>query len=374
MRVLAFIEALGVTGPARNLLESSRELDLHVATYRRRRASAAHGAGVDAFVSAFESRGIDVTVISERCAFDPGLVPAVRSAIERVRPDIVQTHNIKSHALVAAVRRFSRVPWVAFHHGYTWTDAKVRVYNQLDRHALRRADAVIVPCSAFIRELSSAGIDPVRIAVLHNAVDPAPMVDRAAARRALDVEGRRVVVSVGRLSHEKGHDVLIDACALLDTATRPDVTVLIVGAGPERARLEMRAAAASVVVRFEGFQPCVAPYYAAADLFVLPSRSEGAPNALLEALAAGCPAVATRVGGVPEIVEHGRSAHLVAPDQPRQLCDAIAHLLKDPVAAAHLAAGGRSAAGRMTRASRHLKLRSIYAQVAGAPAFAGATS
>lgn len=374
MRVLAFIEALGVTGPARNLLESGRELDLHIGTFRRRHAAAAHHAGVDAFVSACESRGVGVTVIDERFPFDPALLPAVRSAIARVRPDIVQTHNIKSHALVAAVRGFAGAPWVAFHHGYTRTDAKVRVYNKLDRHSLRRADAVVVPCHAFIEELSAAGVDPARIRVLHNAVDPGPRVDRAAARRALAVEGRRVIVSVGRLSHEKGHDVLIDACALLDRAMRADLSVLIVGEGPERERLEARAAAASVAVRFEGFQASVAPYYAAADLFVLPSRSEGAPNALLEALAAGCPSLATRVGGVAEIVAHGISAHLVPPDQPQPLGAAIAHLLQHPADAARLAAGGRAAAARMTRASRHAKLQAIYAQVAGANMLAGAMS
>ena len=374
MRVLAFIEALGVTGPARNLLESGADLDLHVATYRRRRAPPAHHAGVDAFVSACASRGIEAEVIDERCPFDPALLPAVRHAIARVRPEVVQTHNIKSHALVAAVRRVSGVPWVAFHHGYTSTDVKVRVYNQLDRHALRRADAVVVPCAAFIRELSATGVDPSRITVVHNAVDPAPIVDRTAARRALGVEDRRVIVSVGRLSREKGHDVLIDACALLEPALRAQLTVLIAGAGPERARLEARAAAASISARFEGFQPSVAAYYAAADLFVLPSRSEGAPNALLEALAAGCPAIATRVGGVPEIVEHGVSAYLVPPDRPQPMRDGIAHLLGNPAAAAGLAAGGRCAAARLTRASRHLKLHAIYAHVAADAILAGAMS
>src|SRR5215207_435314 len=103
--------------------------------------------------------------------------------------------------------------------------------------------------------------------------------------------------------------------------------VLIVGSGPEGKRLERQAAAAGVPVRFVGFQPAVTAYYAAADLFVLPSRSEGSPNVLLEALAAGCATIATRAVGVPEIVEDGISAKLVSPERPAELRDAIAHLL-----------------------------------------------
>ena len=305
-----------------------------------------------------------MTVLEERHPLDPRLLRAVSRLIHRVTPDIVQTHNIKSHALVAAARwRGVRVPWIAFHHGYTQTDLKMRVYNRLDRHWLRHADAVIAPCDAFIGELTACGVDWLRTTVLHNAVDPRVALDRTAARQALGVDGRYLIVSIGRLSREKGHDVLIDACARLDALLRERLTVIIVGAGPARARLEARARSGRVPVRFEGFQPCVDQYYAAADLFVLPSRSEGSPNVLLEALAAGCPVIATRVGGVPEIVEHGVSASLVAPDRPVEIGDAIAHLLGDPAAAASIADGGRRAAARMTRPARNAKLLSIYHRV-----------
>ena len=362
MRVLAFIEALGLTGPARNLLESSSGLDLHVGTYRRRGADH-HEAGIAALARAFEARGVPVIVIDERRRFDPAVLRGMRAAIDRVRPDVVQTHNIKSHALMAAAQRGVRVPWVAFHHGYTDTDFKMRVYNRLDRHALRHADAVVTPCEAFVRELEEAGVDSARMSVLHNAVDAAPVIDRDAVRHALGVAGRRVILSVGRLSREKGHDVLIDACARLNPGLIERLCVLIVGDGPERAALERRAASAGVPVRFEGFQSSIDRYYAAADVFVLPSRSEGSPNALLEALAAGCPSIAARVGGVPEIVTHGVSAWLVPPEDPERLRDAIAYVLSNRSAAAGLAEEARRTASRMTRAGRHAQLHSIYQRV-----------
>lgn len=364
--MLAFIEALGLTGAARNLVESGTHVDLHVATYRRRHAPPAHHAGVDALVAAANARGVPMVVLDERHAFDPALIARVRDTIAQVRPGIVQTHNIKSHALVARARGRSAVPWVAFHHGYTTIDLKDRIYSTADRLALRRADLVVTPCAAFARDLAARGIDPGRVAVVHNAVWPRDLPSREDARRRLSLEGRRAVVSVGRLSREKGHDVLIDACAALDPVVRRDAMVVIAGDGPERGRLEARAAAAGVTLRCDGFQPDVAPYYAAADVFVLPSRSEGSPNVLLEALAAGCPIVATGVGGVPEIVQHGSSALLVAADRPLQLRERIEHVLTRRDLAADLAAAGRVVAARFAPARRTAALEAIYSSLLGA--------
>jgi glycosyltransferase involved in cell wall biosynthesis len=360
-RVLAFIEALGVTGPARNLLETASCIDLHVATYRRRAASRAHHAGVDAFADAVRARGLPVHVLAERHAFDPFLLGSVSRVIRRVAPDLVQTHNIKSHALMACAR--GRMPWVAFHHGYTDTDAKVRAYNRIDRWALRRADAVVTPCSAFADDLCRAGVDRERISVVPNAVGPMPPLDRAAARRALRLEGDRVVVAIGRLSREKGHDVLIDACAALPEPLRGRTALLIAGEGPERPRLARLAAARGVRLRLDGFHDDVRPWYAAADVFVLPSRSEGSPNVLLEALAAGCPVIATRVGGVADIAEDGVSASLVPADDWRRLAGAIEAVLTTSELARRLADGARRAAARFTPGSRAAALQAVYARV-----------
>jgi len=360
-RVLAFIEALGVTGPVRNLLRTAGSVDLHLATYRRATGGRAHHAGVDALVAAARSRGVPIHVLAERHRFDPALLFRVSRAIRDVEPDVVQTHNIKSHALVAPTRGARR--WVAFHHGYTDTDWKVRAYNRLDRWALRHADAVVTPCAAFAADLAAAGIDPRRITVLHNAVEPPRPIEMELARRALRIETALTVVAVGRLSREKGHDLLIDACAALPPWLRERTLVLIAGEGPERAALMRRAAAGGVRLRLDGFQHDIRAWYAAADVFVLPSRSEGSPNVLLEALAAGCVVVASRVGGVPEIAEDGGSAALVAPDDTPAMSAAIARALTDPVWSGRLRAGARAAASRFTPDARVSALRAIYAQV-----------
>jgi glycosyltransferase involved in cell wall biosynthesis len=360
-RVLAFIEALGVTGPVGNLLRTAESVDLHLATYRRATAGRAHHAGIDALVDAARARHVPVHVLTEGHAFDPALLFRVARTIRHLAPDVVQSHNIKSHALVACAR--GRRRWVAFHHGYTDTNLKQRVYNRVDRWALRRADAIVTPCSAFADELTKAGVDRRRITVLHNAVESPRPIETGMARRALRLESDYAVVAIGRLSREKGHDVLIDACAALPPSIRERTLLVIAGDGPERAALIRRAAARRVRLRLDGFHDDVRAWYAAADVFVLPSRSEGSPNVLLEAFAAGCAVVASRVGGIPEIADAGASACLVPPEHVQELAAAIEAVLTAPDLACRLREGARRAAARFTPDARVSALQALYAQV-----------
>jgi glycosyltransferase involved in cell wall biosynthesis len=140
------------------------------------------------------------------------------------------------------------------------------------------------------------------------------------------------VLSVGRLSREKAHLDLIEGFKRLrENNPAISLRLIIVGDGPELSRLE--AAAASVGIRelvtFTGQVSDVHPFYAMADVFALPSHSEGSPNVLLEAMAASVPVVATAVGGVPEMVVDNESALLVPSNDPPALAAAIAHLLND---------------------------------------------
>jgi glycosyltransferase involved in cell wall biosynthesis len=306
---------------------------------------------------------VPVRVIAERRAFDTAAASAVSRTIAELRPDVIQTHHIKSHALVAASRARGRTPWVAFHHGYTTTDLKVRLYNLIDRWSLPRADAVVTTCGPFADALARAGVDRQRISVIHNAAPEVPgSVDRTSARRTLGFENIATVVAAGRLSYEKGHDVLIDACAALERLTSDRPALVIAGDGPERSRLAARARERGVRLRLDGFQANLLPYYAAADVVALPSRSEGSPNVLLEAMAAGRPIVATSVGGVPEIAG-ADGAHLVAPDRPQDLARALALVLNSPALADRLGGAARRQASRFTTTARTAALLDLYARL-----------
>jgi glycosyltransferase involved in cell wall biosynthesis len=255
----------------------------------------------------------------------------------------------KSHFLVKLTGIGRQYPWIAYHHGYTTTDLKMRAYNQLDRWSLPSATHVITVCDAFAKELSRTGVRPDRISVSHNSVAPARHVsdaERQVLKNELGLaDDEQIVLAVGRLSREKGHSDLVNALRFLSESD-PELKfkLLIVGAGPEREHLERTVGTArlSTQVLFIGHVEDVAPYYAIADVLALPSHSEGSPNVLLEAMVAGVPVVATEVGGVPEIALAEETALLVPPYDPRLFASALRRLLLDPELGHSLRANARA--------------------------------
>ena len=348
IRVLALMEARSVTGPAKNLLAIARGLaqeqpavSIRIVTFARHEAS-------NAFIEACERAGVAVDVIRERYRFDLGVIPQLRQIVRRSAPDILQSHITKSHFLIRLSGLNRDRPWIAFNHGYTAEDLKVRLYNQVDRWSLRGADRVVTVCGAFADRLRRWGVSERRITVQHNAVPPFPPVSPecvARLREALGIPAEALVLlSVGRFSPEKAHAGLLRAvAALMRRAGAPAFRLLMVGDGPERERLHALCRELEVTDRvvFAGTTADVSVYYSLADVFVLPSRSEGSPNALLEAMASGTPVVATAVGGVPEVVRSGDNGLLVPANDVHALAGGIAELLSSPELRQRLGRSGR---------------------------------
>ncbi len=352
MRVLSLIEANFVTGPAKLLLEFAtlaRELppplgpiEITLATYRHPSAS-----GTDAFLEAAAAAGVPCEVLYQGSALDRSVTGALGDLAKRVRPDLIDTHSVKSHFWVAWSGLARRYPWVAYHHGYTWPTMKQRAYNQFDRWSLRRARLVVTVTKAFVAQLESVGVSTGKIRTVFSSIraDWADHVDpllAAKLRSEIAPAPSRIVLAVGRLSKEKGHADLIQALAVLGAkggATKPHLVLL--GDGHELGALRALAESRGVPVTFAGHIASVAPYFAAADVFVLPSHSEGSPLVLVEAMAAKLPIVATAVGGVPEMVDSGREAVLVPARHPAELAEAIGQLLNDTGRAKQLGAAAR---------------------------------
>jgi len=342
MRVLALMEAYTVTGPAKNLLRFCRmaqagaaeKCDISIVTFLRRDETG-QGAS-NQFIDEARASRVRVDIVTERGAYDTRVMDQLRKLFQKHAPDVIQTHSVKSHAL-ARLTRPDKGRWIAFHHGYTATDFKMRVYNQLDRWSLPAADRVVTVCEPFAEQLTRIGVKRDRIRVLTNAIeshDRTALTNGASGRRDWNLsEHARVLLVIGRLSREKGHTYLIQAAHLL-RQKRPelDFQILLVGDGPERPSLEAQVSSFGLQdrVRFTGHLHDPSPMYALADMFVLPSLSEGSPNVLLEAMTAEVPIVATAVGGVPEMVESGRSALLTPPANAAALADSIAKLMDDP--------------------------------------------
>jgi glycosyltransferase involved in cell wall biosynthesis len=256
--------------------------------------------------------------------------------VERLQPDILWTNNTKSHFLVYLSGADRSAEWVAFHHGYTQEARRTRIYNQLDRWSLPRAKRVVTVCQAFARDLRGKGVAADRLRVLRNPVRPtAPASDaeKSRLRGELKLNDASVLLSVGRLSQEKGHADLLRALAQMRAAQGAafQSRLVIVGDGPERNSLQGLCSKLTLdeVVRFAGFQADVRPYYGIADVFVLPSHSEGSPNVVLEAMAAGVPMVAAAVGGLPEVLSDEVNALLVPKQNVSALANAITRLLSD---------------------------------------------
>jgi glycosyltransferase involved in cell wall biosynthesis len=179
----------------------------------------------------------------------------------------------------------------------------------------RWADLVVVLDEAMQAEALSAGFSPQRVRRMNNGIDPRAFVSslpHPEAQSALGLAGKVVVLSMGRLAAQKSLPVLFQAFAgaLMDC---PNLYLLVLGDGPQRTALEILAQSLNIAehVTFAGNQADVRPYLGAADLFALPSASEGISNALLEAMSAGLACLATPVGGNPEVLDGGRCGLLL---------------------------------------------------------------
>jgi glycosyltransferase involved in cell wall biosynthesis len=325
--VAAVIDTSIVSGPSRQLVHLALGLRehgvrLHVMLFGGpRRVSSA-------FLPVLEAAGIDHTVVHEKRRSDLSVVSRLREALDRCGAKIVQTHGYRPAVLTYFLKKSGlRAPWVAFSHGATTEDWKVRVYHGIDRWVSRRADHIVVMSRRHAEDWSDVGT---KVGVIYNAVVdevdagdlPSAVLDRV---RSLP---RPRIGVIGRLSSEKGVDVFLEALAMLrDRGT--SVSVVVAGDGPERTALqaEVSARALSDSVALLGTLQPITSLYRELDAVVIPSRSEGLPNVLLEACRTDTPFLATRVGGIPEIVAPNRAGILVEPGRAADLADGMVTLL-----------------------------------------------
>lgn len=290
-----------------------------------------------------------------RPAHDLITVARLRHQLAVFRPDVVHAHGVRAGALAALAiggrgrrggRRRGRLI-VTVHNAAPSGGLAGAVYLTLERLIARRADQVLCVSSDLAARMRGLGAREVGRALV--PAPPAPPAPAAADTTRLRAEmgagpdgGVPVVLTVARLAPQKGLDTLIRAAARWRRDRDPAPVLAIVGEGPLADGLARQAAAAGAPVRFLGRRSDVPALMAAADVFVLSSVWEGQPLVVQEALAAGLPVVATRVGGVPDLTgEDG--ALLVPPGDTAALAGAVTSVLDDPALAARL---GEAAAKR----------------------------
>ena len=284
-------------------------------------------------------RGIEHRTVPMRSDLDLPAVLRLRRALADAGVDLVHLHTGRATWLGGLAARLARRPAITTRR----MDRPVR-RGWRTRLVHERLTHRTVAISPAVRErLLEGGVPAARLRTISSAVDPRALrVDEAreAIRDELGLaSGELVLLTLASLVPRKGLDVLLDAFARLGER---GATLLVAGEGPERAGLEEHARRAGIAgrVRFLGRREDAPRLLAACDVFVLPSRREGLGVAALEAMAAGVAVVATRVGGLGEAVEDGRSGRLVEPGDPEALARALEELLGDDALRARLAAAG----------------------------------
>ncbi len=259
------------------------------------------------------------------------LVPILAREVRRRNIHLVHSFLFLANMVGRLASRRAGVP----HISSIRADIRVNSFeHRLERLTSRMADSYLVPSEAVATStVELTGIPREKIVVIPNAVDQPPP-SAGCLKRLLGLgEGLKLAGFVGRLHRQKGVDNLLRAWARISPDVRP--LLVIVGDGPERGALEeesLRLGFGKDAVLFTGWIPGIRDILADLDLFILPSRYEGLPNGVLEAMAAGVPVVASAVGGVPELIRDGETGFLAPPDDSRALAAVLAKALADPAA------------------------------------------
>lgn len=368
-RILHLRASNFVGGPEHQLLryaDSERgddRFDLLLGTFIDR------GEGSD-FLQAIAARGLGS--VSLPATSWGSALRALSKTIVRERIDLLCTHGYRSDVLGLVASRLLHIPCACFLRGWIAENYKVRLYEELDRFAIQFADRIVCLSPSQAKRLSARYHRGEKIRIVCNAIDT-PSSDptlRISSRRELN---RRfnlpnnclIVASAGRLSPEKGVGDFLEAISRIRNVCL-DVRFLIFGDGVLRQSLERTACSLSVQnrVTFAGFHPDLRSLLPGLDLLVNPSHSEEMPNIVLEAMAAGVPVVATRVGGVQDIAGPECAVHLVPSNTPDDLAKAIGSLVSNDLLRQRLAEAGRARVKQaFSLAAQRSQFHSLYREL-----------
>jgi glycosyltransferase involved in cell wall biosynthesis len=360
VKILRVIARLNMGGPALHVAYLTAGLRKRGYDTTLVAGSLARGEDSMAFVA--DELGVEVVRIDELGReISPlrDLMATLRLArlIRRQRPAILHTHTAKAGTVgrVAALLAGSRRRPIIVHtfHGHVlrgyFGPVRSLFFRLLERWLASKTTALVAVSPQVRDDLVSLGVaSRDRFVVIRLGIEleervAAEQDGRLESRRYLGILGDRFAVGwIGRMTAVKRtDDVLVAFKALRDSGV--DACLCMVGDGPDREQLERRAHELGVVrdTLFVGYQEDVAPFYAAFDALVLPSGNEGTPVSAIEALAAGRPVVATRVGGVPDVVRDGEDGFLVEAGATDELADRLAQLARDPALRERMGKQGR---------------------------------
>lgn len=374
VKVLHLRDTDEIGGPGKTILETYRAMNperfqLHLGVFFR------HGAPEESpFIAEAKRLGMPVHVIRGRHAYDPRMIGRVIDLAKTLQIDIVHAHEVKSDFITYLAAKFHPVLIVTTLHGWIGNRFKDRLFIKMDKRIARGFDRVIAVSRRIEEELLVAGVPGEKLRMLHNAI----VVERyqRTGRRGMlaEVVGRPmpspVIASLGRLSPEKGHADLINAMDRVVSSGKK-VSLVLIGDGPERYNLvqQVKALGLQENVFSPGYVRDPQRLLEDIDLMVLPSHTEGLPNAVLEALLMEVPVLATRVGGTPEVITDGKTGRLVSAHSPDELAAGILEFLSCPELWKRMASQGREMVIKhFDFQARTRKLEAIYEDMLTRPA------
>ena len=274
-----------------------------------------------------EEAGIRIVYLDKKLGLDLSMVPKLAKLMGQERPDVVHTHLDVIKYAVAAARLSGVKKCVHTVHSLADREAEGRIQKIINGTYFRKAWSVPVALTPEVQASVSDfyGPPPERIPVIYNGID----LSRCIPKTTYETGETVTILHVGRFDVPKNHAGLLEAFRLL-RETHPECHLRLVGDGDLRLRMEALAKEKGIsdAVEFCGMQSNVYPYLHDADIFTLPSIYEGNPMTIIEAMGTGLPIVASRVGGIPDMIHDGESGILVEPE-PRAVCDALARMVED---------------------------------------------
>jgi glycosyltransferase involved in cell wall biosynthesis len=313
--------------------------------------------------------GFPVWVLERKPGLDWRLPARLAGLLRRERVDLVHAHQYTPFFYALVSRFLYRRPRVLFtEHGRHHPDYPRRKRLLANWLLLQRRDRVVGVGQAVRQALiSNEGMPADRVEVIYNGIDLTAFSSTGSCREAVRRElglgtNDLVAVQVARLDYLKDHATAIRALAHV-VQRRPDAHLLLVGEGPEREAIQswVRERGLEAHIHLLGLRSDIPRLLCAADLFLLTSISEGIPLTIIEAMAASLPVVATRVGGVPEMVEDGRTGLLAAPGDDAALAQGILNLADDSLLREEMGQLGRAAClARFSEDTMHSAYEQLY--------------
>jgi len=277
----------------------------------------------------------DTAMISENRLFDLKIIHQLLQLIKKRDIDVIHSHDVKSNFYGLIAAKITKTPIISTVHGWISNSYKQKIYIYIDRILKKFFNKVIIVSQSQLNILRTHGVSEKNISYVPNSVSLSDFGNKNSSglfRKELNLTPKNLLIgNIGRLSPEKGQCDFIEAAKIISEKYE-EVRYILIGDGPDYHFLKDYTDQLKLTekVIFAGYRKDITDVYSSLNLIVLSSYTEGMPNVILEAMAAEVPIIATRVGGVSELIENGNTGIMVDPGKPKELASAINHALSNP--------------------------------------------